>query len=295
MNSPIPSASILAAAPAPLQDAPQPCACLECGRPVEPLRTHGGWFALARHRDCRSLHEARIQALEGAAAAADAIASGERARYRGLSIERTVTLRDGDPGKQRDNALEAGMLLRHQGNLDALRTLRAWTAGQGVVLEGPPGTGKTAMLLAFAQDRARTIVPGLAAEIGGCQVQLPRLCRVRYWSAADLAEELHARDKERGTDPIEWALSGDAIIIDDVGAERLAGYRRDEWEGHFAAVIDRGYSRRSPLLIATNLSEAQLIERYPGPGQRLVSRLVGLTGGGQRWIKVGGVDWRGLA
>jgi DNA replication protein DnaC len=60
----------------------------------------------------------------------------------------------------------------------------------------------------------------------------------------------------------EWLVSRTSLVIDDLGAEVL------DSKGVFVSLldqeIDRSYSKRSTLVITTNLLETQVAERYGG-------------------------------
>jgi DNA replication protein DnaC len=299
MNDPTPIPSPpLHSAPRAHAERPPSTMCSECGELVEPIAVRAGWYSLTAHRACRQHAEARLQAAEDGAAASEALCSGDLARYAGLSLLRTVRLQ-ADRARSRDglrsavaDAQASGLLIETPHNAAALRVLRGWHPGKSVVLEGPVGTGKTALLLAWAQDQLRTVDDGPKLAAG---YSVPQHRRVRYFTAGGLAgwlaRSLRARPQD---DPIDLALTT-PLVVDDLGAEVLGGYRRDEWEGWLGELVDRAYLRRLPLLVGSNLTSDGIIERYPGPGERMVSRLRQMCGHGTdrpRWVQVGGISWR---
>lgn len=80
----------------------------------------------------------------------------------------------------------------------------------------------------------------------------------------------------------EWLKDRTSLVLDDVGAEVLDS--KGVFQSLMDEVVDRLYAARSTLVITTNLSEQQLIERY---GARAWSRI------GQRGI-VGSCGMRDL-
>lgn len=255
-------------------DRPEDAACLECGKPVPPyrMRLTGRWLARTLHEKCRVRRDRAGAELDRAREAVEALCSGDLAMFAGFSLHRTANLGEDAPPQT---------LRIHKDNAKAILALIEWQPGQSVVLEGPVGTGKTALLMAFVQDQMQTLTDS----------HTPTARAVRYFTAPGLSQAIFQRQKERPSDDaITWALSGSVLVLDDLGTERHGGYMRDWWDNIVGQLIDRAYTGQRSIAISTNLNADALIERYPAAGERLVSRLRGMCEG--RWLKVGGVNFR---
>lgn len=70
-------------------------------------------------------------------------------------------------------------------------------------------------------------------------------------------------------DAIEKLIDYDVICINDLGVEKDT-----EWAKELLFdLIDRMYEAKKPIIVTTNLSNAQLYEKY---GPRIISRLIGM-------------------
>jgi DNA replication protein DnaC len=128
------------------------------------------------------------------------------------------------------------------------------TAGQGLLLFGPPGCGKSYLVSAVAR---RAIANGYSVLFERASKMLMRL-RATYSSQSSNSE----------LEMIEALGRIDLLVIDDLGAEK-----KTEWsEQAIYTIIDERYSNSRAILITTNLSLEELEQRI---GPRTMDRLVG--------------------
>jgi len=181
----------------------------------------------------------------------------------------------------------------------------------GVVLVGPGGVGKTHLLHAVAveYDRRHTIVlpdddpaeptievPSALELIRTADVALeddgasPRLepgeiereALVDYWPMLDLAGRLRASALHSNDVGVsESCCTCDLLILDDLGHEKVSDFILQE----VRRIIDWRYRSMLPIAIATNFTEAQIMEKY---GEHTYSRWLGSCD----IVEVAGSDYR---
>jgi len=181
----------------------------------------------------------------------------------------------------------------------------------GVVLIGPGGVGKTHLLHALAQefDRLQISVPeredGLRESIAissaselirDAELELSeersgptlssdefeRHVSIDYWPMLDLADRLRrAALHGGGTEISEECCTCGLLILDDLGHEKTSEFIVQE----FRRIIDWRYREMLPIAIATNLTEADLIEKYE---EHTYSRWLGSC----KILEIGGSDFR---
>jgi len=253
-------------APGLVDDRPPDVDCIVCGEPVPPYEApRGGWLPRTRHDACRVRQHARERALDIARAGVESLPR----KHRHFSLRRWATMADTEA--------PADALRLHGGNAKAHGILSGWEPGQSVVVEGPTGTGKTALLVAFARDQMLTLTPQDTTRA------------VRYFSEPDLAEFLKTKMLSKSKDDyIARVLSGHVLVIDDVGTARVTEW----WDATFSDLLDHAYRQERTIVLSTNLPIKALGQHYTIAGDRMPERLHEMTGQGSRWVTVGGVNWR---
>ena len=278
-----PLQATLAQAPKPLDTRPADTMCREeCGRTVSPVKTRHGWYDRSICKRCKVLIDLRASLLDDANDRLDRMMSGFDA-YRGMSLTR-ARIQAGLFAAERElvRALPEPTLLLTPGRSAAHRALCDWTPGSSLVLAGPTGSGKTALMLAAVQDYARTFTEGGR-----------RTLPVQFWTShALMGAYFRAETERRGDEFIERLLTDAGLWVDDLGLEQTSGYRTELWSNAVNDLANRASMGQGCLILSTNLSRETIGERY-GSGDRLGSRLWGLTGEGERWVTVAGEDFRG--
>jgi DNA replication protein DnaC len=137
------------------------------------------------------------------------------------------------------------------GNADAVHLMRAYVEGNSppvAILIGPPGTGKTHMLEAVGR------------------AFLERSQSVRYVLVSSMLDSLRPSGPEDPQADISEYILPHLLVLDDLGVEKAS-----EWViEKLMAVIDDRYRNNRKLLIATNASEVEIIQRL---GSRIADRL----------------------
>ena len=126
--------------------------------------------------------------------------------------------------------------------------------GQGLVIYGPVGTGKTALAVATLYHLGLT--------------ENPRP-RMMFVSVPQLLAEIRSgydkgSDADRGI--MRRALDADVLVLDDFGAERVTDWVQEQQY----TVINHRYNKMLPIIATTNLPKARLAAHI---GDRAASRL----------------------
>ncbi len=192
--------------------------------------------------------------------------------------------------------------------LEACQKLARLEIG-GVVLIGPGGVGKTHLLHALATEFDRLysslpeavreeellVIPSAGELVRSADPQLtddaaaPTLSAdemehtavIDYWPMLDLAGKLRVAARQGDTEIAEECCSCDLLILDDLGHEKTSDFILQE----FRRIIDWRYREMLPIAIATNLTKADILEKYE---EHTYSRWLGSC----EIIEVGGADYR---
>jgi len=134
---------------------------------------------------------------------------------------------------------------------------------QNILLRGLTGVGKSFLLGCTAREIS---LQGFS---------------VLYLTAYDMLQRF--KDKHFGREEtIESIMSVDFLVIDDLGTEPMLNNITIEY---LFAVLNHRSAKKLPYAVATNLTMAQLMERY---GERIVSRLMDRA----RLVQLTGQDLR---
>lgn len=131
---------------------------------------------------------------------------------------------------------------------------------QGFGLMGLPGIGKTgAMAVLF---REHILAGGYGMWLSWPDaVNRWRIQSVRDGGIADVGEE------------VERAQKAPALVLDDLGAERIKGSYLDDWAAsQLDLIVDARYREERPTHYTTSLMRPSFVKLY---GPRLFSRLCG--------------------
>jgi DNA replication protein DnaC len=145
--------------------------------------------------------------------------------------------------------------------VEARVRVEGWLAGylagerRNLVLGGPVGVGKTGLAVSCARELAAALVP----------------VRFVVWRdyLHDVVDRLHT--DEPATDSALYGVA--VLVLDDLGAERPTDFALNE----LAVLVERRWQRQLPMVVTTNYSGKDLVDRLGHAdlvvGARIVSRL----------------------
>jgi DNA replication protein DnaC len=139
----------------------------------------------------------------------------------------------------------------------AIDWLRIWRdpefgGGQGLLLHGAPGTGKTHLAVAILRD--------LAEQQGA---------EVLFWEQRELLKALQGTfdpgSGRRESEVLHPVLSSEVLVLDDLGAGRTTDWARDVLH----EIIVHRYNSKLPMVITTNC----VLEADPEDGDAILGGL----------------------
>ena len=175
------------------------------------------------------------------------------------------------------------------GNEKALAACKRAAAGgdRGVVLIGSNGRGKSHLIESLARefDRVHSYIPNESTDDVD-MVDIPPLrelmdmqfeeepvdyfapslradeiakhAHVEFWPALDLVAALRKDAVDGNGDIVERCMRCDLLVLDDIGREKMSDFVAQE----FHRIVDYRYRHMLPIAVATNLTRAQITERY---------------------------------
>ena len=146
---------------------------------------------------------------------------------------------------------------RFDGDLgvNGLNLINGQNEGSNLVLTGPPGTGKSHMLVAMMNIAASN---GLIA----CYVSMPHLVRTLH-----LCVQGETGYSVAGA--LELLKQADVLLIDEIGRHKATEFNKSFiWD-----LVDAMHRAQKPIVAATNSSAAELRQLFdPAAMNRLIDR-----------------------
>lgn len=226
--------------------------CGKCGRPKgyagTPFKDAFGHDYIVLIPDRCKCQKEKILAEEKIKAESEKKEMREEKRNKGLQSDAYRQMRLGNTDISKGNAQQIKIAIQY------IKGLKDGRTNKGLIFTGSCGTGKTHVAACIANeliDSGKTVY----MDTAGGMVK----------SATDFKT-----DKAF----MEVLASADLVVVDDFGTERSTANANEK----IFQIIDERVRSKKPMIITTNLSEAELKSPADVQKQRLYSRVLGVCG-----------------
>ena len=225
-----------------------PGICKDCGAPAKPLQIGSQTVPGFLCEKCDKATAEQIAATEKELQEAKDRAYRDRTRQ---------LFEQSNLGVKFERATFAAFEKR-QGTEGALSACKKWANGyppkhgQGLVIEGPTGSGKTHLAAAITHDLLEKGIEVIFQSVPDLLLRI----RGTFNKNSELTEEQIMRR----------LIEVEVLVLDDLGAEKMT----DWTETTIYNLIDQRYRHERPIIITTNLNLGEIGDRI---GPRTMDRL----------------------